>query len=712
MQRMTTWMRRGVILGAAFATGAAASGLLYFAVLKEEDPLSLDAPPGRAVISVPRPLFEGRARADEIVRVTLELFPGGSRKGGSAVLIPASLDDDGSFSARAPESLPSGAYTIRAVARDENNAVVATTERSFVRWQLGAAGDGGVAGSAEGGTTFGVPGVLRRNAASAVAFDGVNDHIVVDDRPSLDMTDGVTIEAWVRREKGGEWQVVAGKPGDGQSAHENYALWINPEDQAEAFFGDGTAFVSVTTPPLDRRWHQIVATYGDAGARIYLDGVLAESAPARITLKPNDLPLNVGRANNATYFFGGAVEELVVSPQPYAPSLVRERYMRAQVPPAVTLTSPAVGSRTSDQTPAVAGMAGATARDARRVVVTLWSGRTAEGPPIASFAARRFRSGAWGGDVPNRLSAGLYTARAEQRSGGGLRGRSRPVTFEVSTQTAPGGALLLGAGDIADCSSEGDEATARLLERFPNATVFTLGDNVYDQGRPDEFARCYEPSWGRVRTRTNPTPGDHDYADGADPRARGYFQYFRSVLTRFGPSAADPTRGYYSFDVGAWHVVALNTACRLANSNCSRKQLRWLRTDLASEDGGCTAVLMHAPRFSSGSVHGGDRRWVPYWQVFHEGGVELVVSGDDHHYERFAPQDPLGAFDPEGVRQFVVGTGGGSLYPFGAVQPNSEVRHNDTFGVLKLVLRRSGYEWEFIPAERAGFQDSGSSACR
>jgi acid phosphatase type 7 len=256
----------------------------------------------------------------------------------------------------------------------------------------------------------------------------------------------------------------------------------------------------------------------------------------------------------------------------------------------------------------------------------------------------------------------------------------------------------VGAGDIAECDDNADEATAKLLDGIPG-TVFTTGDNAYDEGTHSEFARCYNQSWGRHKARTRPVPGNHDYRTGD---ADGYFDYF-------GAAAGDPSKGYYSYDLGAWHVVALNSNISMSSGS---SQERWLKADLAASTKRCTVALWHHPRFSSGSRHGNDARSEAVWDVLYDAGAELVLVGHEHNYERFAPQTGSGRADPaRWVREFVVGTGGRSYYPFGSPEPNSEVRNTGTFGVLKLTLSDGSYTWEFVPVAGKSFTDRGTDTC-
>jgi hypothetical protein len=254
----------------------------------------------------------------------------------------------------------------------------------------------------------------------------------------------------------------------------------------------------------------------------------------------------------------------------------------------------------------------------------------------------------------------------------------------------------VGAGDIADCSSSGAAATAALLDVI-SGTVFTAGDNAYSSGSATEFANCYEPTWGRHKARTRPAPGNHEYSSDAAP----YYAYF-------GSNAGPAGRGYYSYDAGAWHLISLNSNVDMSAGSA---QERWLRDDLAATSKRCVLAYWHHPRFSSGS-HGSSTQSQAVWQTLYEFGAEVVVSGHDHNYQRFAPQTPDGAADPtRGIREFVVGTGGRSHYSFSSPIANTEAYNTDTWGVLKLTLGPASYTWEFIPIAGGEFRDTGTGAC-
>jgi hypothetical protein len=256
---------------------------------------------------------------------------------------------------------------------------------------------------------------------------------------------------------------------------------------------------------------------------------------------------------------------------------------------------------------------------------------------------------------------------------------------------------LVGAGDIAVCSSNGDEQTAQLLDRIPGE-VFVAGDNAYTTGSLSEYQQCYHPSWGRHKARTHPVPGNHEYMTSG---ASGYFTYFGSAA---GPS----NRGYYSYDAGAWHVVALNSEQSITAGSA---QLTWLAQDLKASGARCTAAIVHRPRFSSGN-HGDQKDTQALWQVLYDNGVDVIISGHDHHYERFAPMTASGARDDaRGIRSFVVGTGGAAFYDVGSRRANSEFVKTRSFGVLRLDLSATSYQWQFITAPDGKVVDSGTANC-
>jgi hypothetical protein len=285
-------------------------------------------------------------------------------------------------------------------------------------------------------------------------------------------------------------------------------------------------------------------------------------------------------------------------------------------------------------------------------------------------------------------------------------GKSDPVKSNpsVAASKQESDPVLVGAGDIATCGQlDGAEATAKLLDQIPG-TVFAAGDLAYPDGSEENFAKCYDPTWGRHKARTRPAPGNHEYHVGG---ASAYSHYF-------GAAAGDPDKAYYSYDLGQWHVVVLNSECvEVGGCAAGSPQEKWLRKDLTEHVQLCTLAYFHKPLFSSGLKHGNDLEVKPLWDALHAAGAEVVLNGHDHDYERFAPQDPDGKSDPDhGIREFVVGTGGKDSHRImGKPLPNSEARNDDTYGVLKLTLRPKSYDWQFVPEAGKSFTDSGSAAC-
>lgn len=264
--------------------------------------------------------------------------------------------------------------------------------------------------------------------------------------------------------------------------------------------------------------------------------------------------------------------------------------------------------------------------------------------------------------------------------------------------------VLVGAGDIASCGTRGDYATIKLLADLvtaPNVAVFTAGDNAYESGTVQQFHDCYGPTWGRFLSRTWPSPGNHDYVT---PGASAYFDYFGK---RAGPAG----RGYYSYDLGKWHIVSLDSDI---DGRLISTQGKWLEADLRAHPAVCILAYWHHPLFASGHYTDRPRDVPALWQILYQYGASVVVNGHIHAYERFTPQTPDGQPDPDhGIREFIVGTGGASLRPKPptSLLPNSEVHDNSTWGVIKLTLHPVSYDWEFIPTAGGTFTDSGSAPC-
>lgn len=264
--------------------------------------------------------------------------------------------------------------------------------------------------------------------------------------------------------------------------------------------------------------------------------------------------------------------------------------------------------------------------------------------------------------------------------------------------------VFVGAGDIADCKTDPDSKTADLLDNIAG-TVYALGDNTYEKGTLTEFNNCYGPTWGRHKARTYPAVGNHEYDTAG---AVGYYTYFGSAASPLDNNCTSNCKGYYSYNLGAWHIIVLNSEI---TTSAGSEQEKWLRADLAANPTACTLAYWHTPRFSSGSTLTSNKT-LAFWNALYEYGADVVLTGHEHFYERYAPQNPNGVLDEaRGIRQFIIGTGGRQLRKFATIHPNSVMRNSDTFGVVKFTLHPTSYDWEFIPIAGQTFTDTGSADC-
>lgn len=283
-------------------------------------------------------------------------------------------------------------------------------------------------------------------------------------------------------------------------------------------------------------------------------------------------------------------------------------------------------------------------------------------------------------------------------------GTATPTLTPTPTQPPTfGDPVLIGAGDICVTSSIANAyATAAILGANPNAVVFTAGDNSNESGTSAEYSDCFAKTWGVYKDRTHPVPGNHDYAtSGAAP----YYAFY-------GVAAGAASKGYYSYDLASdWHVVSLNAMCaEVGGCGAGSPEEMWLKGDLAANTGKHIIAIWHQPSFSSGGANGNNTAYRAWWDDLYAAHADLVINGHDHDYERFALQSPAAAADPNGIREFVVGTGGASQIPMGTIRANSQVRSTGTYGVLKLTLHAHSYDWQFIPVAGRTFSDSGTQA--
>ncbi|MBI5466727.1 MAG: metallophosphoesterase [Candidatus Kerfeldbacteria bacterium] len=278
---------------------------------------------------------------------------------------------------------------------------------------------------------------------------------------------------------------------------------------------------------------------------------------------------------------------------------------------------------------------------------------------------------------------------------GGFQGKRKWVTVLPAVDPS-----VYAVGDIASCDSSADWDTGNYLGST-TGTILTLGDTVYPVGSAANFTQCFDPVWGFLRPRIRPAPGNHDYSTA---NAAPYF-------STFGAAAGDPAKGYYSYTVGQWHLVALNSNCsEVGGCGVGSAQYNWLQTDLQQHPNTCTLAYLHHPPYSS-ALHGDQPEVQPLWQALVDGGADVLLAGHDHDYERFTVMDRNGQAASRGMREFVVGTGGRSLYPFTSIHATSEARSSSGYGVLRLTLHPTSYDWSFQPVAGNTFTDAGTTTC-
>jgi hypothetical protein len=560
---------------------------------------------------------------------------------------------------------------------------------------------------------------------------------------------------------------------DGSNVDMNYFLGIDSGGRLVADFEEGAGQPS---PGLNHpvtgvtrigtyAWHHVAATYDGRTWRLYVNGALDRSLTLSAALSPRSdsvqrtaLGSALTSSGTAAGFFRGRIDEARIwNVARSAQQVAQGRALELAGPQPGLLARFGLneGSGTSvdnsagapdgvlrpsgsgptwatgrsfgqaDTTPPAAPT-GLAATPGPGSVTLAWTASTAL--DLAGYRVYRSTSlpvTTSGGPVsgtglltsPSYADTGLpggtpvHYAVAAVDTSGNASGLSASVT---TTPTPPSSdPVLLVAGDIASCGWSTDTDTAALVDGMAG-TVLTLGDNVYPNGTAAEFASCYDPTWGRFKSRTRPTPGNHDYNTTG---ASGYFDYFNGPGNQSGP-AGDRSRGYYSFDVGTWHVVVLNSECEPSSGLWLRNgcaagsaQETWLKADLAAAPTNNIILAWHKPRFSSSTEHGNSSHMQGFWQIAYDAGVDIVLSGHSHNYERFAQMNASGAADTAfGIREIVVGTGGASAHGFVSSPSTSQVRNSGTAGVLQLTLRPTSFDWRFVPVAGKTFTDTGTQA--
>src|SRR5712691_5573882 len=487
-----------------------------------------------------------------------------------------------------------------------------------------------------------------------------------------------------------------------------YAAYVTPAGGAEQTIGTGFAFrTEQSTVTALANWALTAITGTHTVCNFSLSGVTPPTPVASVTVTPATANMSDGQT-----------VQLTATPKDVNGNPLTGRAMAwssnntsvATVSGSGLVT--AVGAGSATITASSEGQSGTAAITVVRVpvasvTVTPASATVNEGQTLQLTATPKDANGnplsgravAWSSSntsVATVNGSGLVTAVVAGSATITATSEAQRGTSAITVTPPSASAVLVGAGDIADCNTGGP--TAALLDNIAG-TVFTAGDNAYSNGTASEFASCYDPSWGRHKARTRPAPGNHDYGTSG---ATGYYNYFGALA---GPAGL----GYYSYDLGAWHILSLNSNISMSAGSA---QETWVRADLAASTKTCTVAYWHHPRFSSGSSHGSSTMSADVFQALYDAGAEIVIVGHDHEYERFGPQTPNAVADPVwGIREFVVGTGGAGLYSFATPLPNSEVRDNTSHGVLKLTLSDGSYTWQYIPVAGNSFTDSGSGTC-
>ena len=543
-------------------------------------------------------------------------------------------------------------------------------------------------GSYKTGTTLGSSGALPADSDTAVTFNGTSGYVSVPNAASLNRTDDLSVEAWAKPAAlSGQTQAVIHKGGSTGNSVWQYRIGLTSSNKWRATVYAGTSAITVTDPgtPSVTAFTHLVLTARQGQLTFYVNGATAGTATYPGPLNTSTGVLAIGRTGSASAdYFRGSIDEVAFYPTALTAAQVAGHYAVGSAPPAGPPAAAFTATPTSGGAPLTVAFTDLSTGDP-----TAWAWDFGDG---TSSSLRN--------PTHSYLAPGTYTVSLTATNSAGSSTDTHPASVVVD-RVDP---VMVGAGDIADCASSGDEATAALVAGIPG-TVFTTGDNVYDNGTSAEYATCYGPSWGQFKDRTRPAAGNHEYNTSG---AAGYYGYF-------GAAAGDPAQGWYSYDVGAWHVVVLNAECaQIGGCGYGSPQERWLRSDLVAHPATCTAAIWHEPRYSSGSAHGNDNSTIAFWEDLYYAGADLVINGHDHDYERFVPMNPRGAADlTYGLREFVVGTGGKDLTPFAStIQPNSVVRDASTYGVLKLSLHDAGYDWQFVPvAGGTGFTDAGMANC-
>ena len=684
---------------------------------------ALTAPANGAATSDGTPAFAGSAgtAAGDSTQVRVFVYAGlsdsgspvasltASRSGAAFSVAPASALPVGTYTAHAEQQDGAGntgrssprtfAVTSTAAAATYRDAVMADAPRAY--WRLGEANGTSAAdqtgfantGAYQGSPALGQAGIVPVAQSTAMALDGSNDTVRVPSSASLNPTAALSLETWIR---------PAALPASTATLVRKdlqYLLRLGSGGAVTFRLWRGGATSEVTTPagavPAGA-WSHVVATFDGTSMAIYVNGTVRATLAMAATVDAGTAVLSLG-ASSSSDWFRGRMDEVAVYGSALPGARVLAHYTKSSPvedpPPTVVLESPAPGS-TADLRPVFSGTADG---ETSTVTVKVYSGSSASGSPVQTLTRRApdqqpLLRGRLGQPEPRRL-------HGPGRAGDRRRARRQERAGDLHRPGAQ-------RRDGHDRGGGGHRRLRRHRRRGHRQPAGRHPGHRDDAGRQrlrerhGQQLRLLQQQLGTPQGAHPADPGDHDYGV---PDAGGYFDYF-------GAAAGPRPSGFYSYDIGAWHVVALNSGCYVQLRTCNDAQDEWLENDLEQNSSACTLAQLHEPRFSSGEIHGNVGSVEPLWEILYEHGADVVLSGSEHMYERFGPQTAEGQADAtNGIRQFTVGTGGESHYQVGDIQPNSQVRESNTFGVLKMTLRPTGYDWQFVPVAGRTFTDSGSA---
>lgn len=573
---------------------------------------------------------------------------------------------------------------------------------------------GANAGAYTGGYSA-APDVVPNGADGATRFDGATGYVQIPDSLTLRFSSAMSAEAWIR---------LAALPASGDNTRVldkkgSWFLRVTSTGAVEYGTFSGAAGRTLATAAgavsVGSVYH-LIGTYDGTSMRIYVNGSLAATKTAGGALDNFNTPLDLAAYLGSSRFFSGVLDDVAVYGRALSATDVADHY--------------ALGTAASSNAPPSAPPT-LTASPGDGQVTLSWSAAT-DSDLVGYQIFRRNPDGSWPGTPLATTSAsslsyrdaGLadgtpYTYRVVAIDGAGQT--SGPSPEATATPAAAADPVIAAAGDVACAATDQyynggagitnncrQRATSDLLVGAGLAGVLPLGDEQYQNGELANFQQVYGSTWGRVNSVVHPAVGNHEYQTAG---AQGYFDYFDGVGQQTGP-AGDRDKGYYSYDIGSWHVIALNSDCSFVACAAGSAQEQWLKGDLAAHTNRCVLAYWHHPLFNSGTA-GQTTSTRPFWTDLYNGGADVVLNGHQHSYERFSPQTATGAADSaKGIREFIVGTGGMSHGTLSTTQPNSQVRDIQSFGVLRLTLHAASYDWQFVHAAGSGtLADSGSQTC-